>query len=1337
MQRLSAKSTLCMAISLAFSAAVQADVVPVNGSVVGKVGSATTIGIVAPDSRGTSYNSFSSFDALGVVVNNARENVETKLLGGLARNPALQAGTARTIVLDNIGDAPTRLNGLVEVGGDRADLLMVGRNGVVCNSCGFINTNLVTVGAGVALYDENGQLRLDTSQAGAGVQIRGAGLSAPDASVALVAQQIQLLAPVYGKEVALQIVKGIYGTEDRQTMALGEAFDSSLGDYAGVPNILADGTITLYTNARKLDAKNLTVSSTANINIESAGGDLDLTSSRFIANRALNIKGKEISLDRVSADSATFQIQADKLGTYGMFSSADSTVIQSPAIALRSSSLSSKSGTKVDTDQLKIDALAIVGNLDVNANSLEARGFDGQGESGKLRVANVRLEGSQVGFKKLDVESFETLEILGGNIRSDALTLNSASSASSVTLGAGSQLLADRLALSNLASFDASGDIALKGDLELSNVGRIGMQGGIDVQTLAMRSIAGGVVNTGNIRAGTTSLSDVGGVINSGRWDGEAMSLENAGLLTNTGDMTQTRLSLTGGTLDNSGRMGTATLLARRTGSLSNTQTGTLIVNDLMDLDDVEALRNNGRLIAGELRGRAVLLTDNRGDLAVGRSLALAGREFTTTGRIYAAGNPVSLDHQTLTLAGSMQAGNLTLAGRDVVLREWTSDLSNLNVVAENAIGFESARVHAQAGIALTAPVVNTALRTTLSGPLTVNAATQTLRDTDILGASVQLRGQAGAGAIDLIGVRFDVAGASEWADTAALRLTGVQSSSGSLAVARVGEMSVDATSILAAQTAGINAVQTVNNAGNLGAAQWSISDVTTLQNQGRLAAARQATLQRIETLRNGGEIAGGRVDGNGNALFTNTGLFSADGGSLAFGQWNNQGSMVASQSTFNYENFNNAAGATVTGKDALSIVGGSGSRLTNAGVLNSSGDLSLLGPDLRNTGRIETRRDLLLGRAAAAALPATHSFLNEAGSGTVTAGRDLIANVDNFSSAAAFVVDTQSVSSIEWAPNGTYLGCESTGRGSCRGTFNAAGGATVVLYGAGGIIPVYGVAGRNGAEVLTTTRQIQPGSYQDAPIRVGRDLQARALAAASSFDTYAATLTVGGDRTIENYGRSNTAAYVADQRVEKNFFTDVYYCYSDVACTNPSGNNVYQGRQGSYEGMAPTNVLTPTISTGGLRTAALAVRPDPAADLSNANAEAAIRPDALPALGSMEEIASGTAPSAAVLNLPKPDPVVVLVTPPVVLESLSVRAADFVFPTIPGELPSEQKLPVISSDTEDSFQMINGVRLREDLKNRSCYAEARGDDATSFNDNRENNAACVIDILTPAPNPI
>ncbi|RIQ52170.1 hypothetical protein, partial [Bordetella avium] len=78
------------------------------------------------------------------------------------------------------------------------------------------------------------------------------------------------------------------------------------------------------------------------------------------------------------------------------------------------------------------------------------------------------------------------------------------------------------------------------------------------------------------------------------------------------------------------------------------------------------------------------------------------------------------------------------------------------------------------------------------------------------------------------------------------------------------------------------------------------------------------------------------------------------------------------------------------------------------------------------------------------------------------------------------------------------------------------------------------------------------------------------------------------------------------------------------------------------------------------------------------------------------------------------------IVPPTTPQQEVKVSASNFVFPTIPGELPVSEKLPVISDNEEAAFDTINPVMIRQDTRARSCFGSAQGFDETSLMENTE-----------------
>ncbi|MCL5920917.1 DUF637 domain-containing protein [Neisseria meningitidis] len=100
---------------------------------------APLVNIQTPNGRGLSHNRYTQFDvdAKGAVLNNDRNN-----------NPFLAKGSAQ-LILNEVRGAASKLNGIVTVGGQKADVIIANPNGITVNGGGFKNVGrgILTTGA--------------------------------------------------------------------------------------------------------------------------------------------------------------------------------------------------------------------------------------------------------------------------------------------------------------------------------------------------------------------------------------------------------------------------------------------------------------------------------------------------------------------------------------------------------------------------------------------------------------------------------------------------------------------------------------------------------------------------------------------------------------------------------------------------------------------------------------------------------------------------------------------------------------------------------------------------------------------------------------------------------------------------------------------------------------------------------------------------------------------------------------------------------------------------------------------------------------------------------------
>ncbi|WP_375631746.1 MULTISPECIES: filamentous hemagglutinin N-terminal domain-containing protein, partial [unclassified Bartonella] len=222
---------------------------------VGKAGNdVPLIDIVRPNGQGLSHNKYDSFnvDTHGVILNNSTEEVSRSQLGGLVPgNGNLRYSGAAKVILNEVVSANrSRLEGVSEVHGQMADVIIANPNGITCNGCGFINTPRVTLSTGQPIIGADGALSgLRVEGGDITIGSRGADGSSLDI-FDLVSRKISVGGPIQVKgDLAVIAGRNHFDYNKREATSLGSdgkepelAIDSSEfgGMYAGQIRVIAN-----------------------------------------------------------------------------------------------------------------------------------------------------------------------------------------------------------------------------------------------------------------------------------------------------------------------------------------------------------------------------------------------------------------------------------------------------------------------------------------------------------------------------------------------------------------------------------------------------------------------------------------------------------------------------------------------------------------------------------------------------------------------------------------------------------------------------------------------------------------------------------------------------------------------------------------------------------------------------------------------------------------------------------------------------------------------------------------------------------------------------------------
>lgn len=172
-----------LALAIALSLQMQA-VMPCYAAVTAEAGGANVngniINIVKPDGNGLSHNKFTDFNVAGngIVFNNHTGSAQynSQLAGALNANANLQGNAAKLILTEVTGTGKTNLNGMLEIAGTKADLVIANPNGIVGKGFGFINVGRATLTTGMPDWGADGKLN-GFSVAKGTIDIQNAGLT--------------------------------------------------------------------------------------------------------------------------------------------------------------------------------------------------------------------------------------------------------------------------------------------------------------------------------------------------------------------------------------------------------------------------------------------------------------------------------------------------------------------------------------------------------------------------------------------------------------------------------------------------------------------------------------------------------------------------------------------------------------------------------------------------------------------------------------------------------------------------------------------------------------------------------------------------------------------------------------------------------------------------------------------------------------------------------------------------------------------------------------------------------------------------------------------------------
>jgi len=586
------------------------------------------VNIQTPTRAGVSVNQYRQFDVgeKGAVLNNSHRNVQTQLGGWIQGNPWLARGEARVIVNQVNSADPSRLNGYVEIGGRRADLVIANSAGINVNGGGFINANQVTLGVGNAAI-QDGQYAGIVGGSGS-LNIAAGGLDASRNDYTnLIANAVNVNGGIWANRLSVQA-----GSSSADTATQPNTFAIDTGALGG----MYAGTIHLMVNGAEQNS------------IRNAGqifaraGEVRLDAAGNVVNSGSMVATGEAG----SANPSAVRIQSQHLDNSGSIAAnqlaLNQTRITNSGHLLSAGEAQIQTGALHNSGQISGARLAVDTPFLHNSGTLQQTGLQG------LALHSAQLTNSgKIGYP--EPESSDATGNSGGQNGNAQI-----SPAPSTAQGGGSVAThaTTPIALAegkiNVQRLDNTGNITANGGIDLSNTAQLSNQGQLHLKQLTATgetlNNAGGKISAQNAAVSVAQFHNWQGQVAAEQIRVDSQRLDNT-----HGSLDAQALQLSAHTLDNSNgaiRSDKNTQLAL-SGSLKNQQgqissAGAVSIQGQATASPT--LNNDqGSILAGEQLSIQAQSLTGKGEIASGKDAEIAVRNDFTTENNLTAGRKLTL----------------------------------------------------------------------------------------------------------------------------------------------------------------------------------------------------------------------------------------------------------------------------------------------------------------------------------------------------------------------------------------------------------------------------------------------------------------------------------------------------------------------------------------------------------------------------------------------------------------------------------------------------------------------------------------------------------------------
>ncbi|MRS92117.1 filamentous hemagglutinin N-terminal domain-containing protein [Enterobacteriaceae bacterium RIT714] len=669
------------------------------------------VNIQTPSKAGVSRNNYTQFDVSqkGAILNNSHKNTRTQLGGMVSGNPWLAKGEAKVILNEVSSRDPSKLNGMIEVAGKKAQVVIANPSGITCSGCGFINANRATLTTGQAQMN-NGNLTGFNVERGE-VVVEGAGMDTSGADYTdIIARSVKVNAGLWANDLKVttgrnkvdaaheKIIKGSEDATTRPQLAVDVA--SLGGMYAGKIRMVGTEKGVGVRNAGAIGAQAGSVTISADGRIENSG--------RVRASDSATVQtASAFSNSGVLTAGNNAQVKADTLN------SEKNSVLA--AGVKNDGKLASAGDLQLSTSgQLKAHGQTLAGgNLSVRGQGVDLSGSQTQGKRVVLDggTGDLTTASAQVNATELTARSGKQLNNNGGSISADTLTVNAHDLAnqhgkliqtgkSTLTINLpgtidnqqGQIAATHGVALKAQSLNNRQGQVVAVADSTRVDAGALNNEQGLisaaagDSEIRSSQAIRNA---GGRIEAAKTQRIDAAGIDNQQGVivaDGATLAL-NAGSLNNQSGSLLSRgaLSVTSGALNNQSGFLASNGALTLDGSEVDNRSGQIGSDQSLDARFDTLLNQGGAVKAvGDMTLNGGTLDNSSGETFAGKGLTFTGDTVNNTAGQLAAGDSLALTpaSQVINQAGLLQGNGVRIStaslsnGSGTLNSQGTLDLS-------------------------------------------------------------------------------------------------------------------------------------------------------------------------------------------------------------------------------------------------------------------------------------------------------------------------------------------------------------------------------------------------------------------------------------------------------------------------------------------------------------------------------------------------------------------------------------------------------------------------------------------------------------------------------------